>query len=290
MSAANLNNSINSKYIDAHCHLNFADYNDDLAEVVGRMNQASVHGIVVGTTKETSRRAVELANQYDNLHAIIGLHPIYAGGYESVNGSPEVFDFDCYKSLASHPKVVGIGECGFDFFHCDYDTYNIQEKAFLGQIALANECGKPLMLHLRNRSSFEVNSPASKHDAYGRAIEILNKESKVPGDVHFYADTIEHAKAFLDLGFYISFTGVVTFVRAYDEIIRFVPDNRILSETDAPFVAPVPNRGKRNEPAWVVEIANKLAEVKGYAAGSSEKERFLGGIVENANRLFLTSK
>lgn len=271
---------IASKYIDAHCHLNFPEYDEDLSEVLARMKEASVSGIVVGTTEATSKRAVELAAAHDNLWAIVGLHPIYAGGCK---GIVETFDYDFYKNLAQHEKVVGMGECGFDFYRADFESLALQEKAFLGQIALANELSKPLMLHLRSHSNFDPNV---KHDAYGRALDILEKESKVPGEVHFFASTQEHAKRFLDLGFYISFTGVITFVPAYDDMVRFVPDDRIISETDAPFVAPVPNRGKRNEPTWVVEIAHKMAELKGYKAGSKEREVFLGGIINNAKNLY----
>jgi TatD DNase family protein len=260
--------------------LNFSDYEADLPEVLARMDEAQVSAIVVGTTAETSKKAVELATKHDNIWAIVGLHPIHAGGYD---GKPEIFDYDFYKSLAKNDKVVGIGECGFDFFHCDFDTATVQEKAFLGQIGLANELKKPLMLHLRNHSSFDPNS---SHDAYARALDILGKESKVVGDTHFFAGTKDHAKRFLDLGFYISFTGVITFVPAYDELVRFVPNDRILSETDAPYVAPAPNRGKRNEPTWVVEVAHKMAELKGYEKGVGEFDGFLEGLVHNAGRLF----
>lgn len=263
------------KYIDIHCHLNFPDYAEDREAVIRRAADAEVGMIIVGTHRETSTLAVELAEKHENVWAIVGLHPIYA--------HKEKFDNDFYLKLAQHPKVVGIGECGFDYFRTDgtADDWSAQQEAFLGQIEIANKVKKPLMLHLRNGKESVAGTIAKKSDAYGDALSMLKSHAKVIGDVHFFAGTLDEAQAFLDLGFYISFTGVVTFARNYDAVIRQIPLDRIMSETDAPYVTPIPHRGKRNEPYFVTEVANAIASIRGEAP-----EKVLPQLVENARRLF----
>lgn len=248
------------KYIDIHSHLNFPDFSGDLEEVIASMKEKGVGTIVVGTTYATSVRAVELAEKYENIWAIVGLHPIHACGEEG-----EEFNIEEYRKLAQHPRVVGIGECGYDYFHHDVaahpEYWELQNKAFKAQIALANEVKKPLMLHLRNAKAMSEGAPAK--NAYDDALAVLKSEAKVHGNAHFYAGTWEQAEQFFGIGYTISFTGVVTFVREYDEIIRKAPLDRIMCETDAPFVAPVPYRGKRNQPDYVIHTANRIADIKG---------------------------
>ena len=184
-------------------------------------------------------------------------------------------DVDVYTELLRDPKVVAIGECGLDYFHMEGDTIARQKGAFLKQIQIANVVGKPLMLHIRNH-------PKNKEvDAYADALNILKEYSKVKGDVHFFAGTLENAKSFVDFGFTLSFTGVITFTDDYNEIIKNTPLDMIMSETDAPYVAPVPYRGKRNEPFYVKEVVKKIASVKGLSIDEVAR-----AIMSNAKRVF----
>ena len=297
------------KYIDIHCHVNLPQYDADREEVIRRAQEADVGMIVVGTDAESSEKAVKLAEQHENMWAIVGLHPSDASGVgESSGESPgEVFNFDFYKKLASHPKVVGIGECGLDYFHADPSTDKAsQTQVFESQIRLASELKKPLMLHVRNGTSEpDGNGGFDKsHDAYTDVIAILEKSKaagmNVTGDVHFFAGDVATARRFIDLGFYLSFTGVITFpnTELYREVIRAIPLDHILSETDAPFVSPVPYRGKRNEPAYVVEVAKAIARIRSGGNGNRNKDRdenneneavILKALVNNTKKLLFTN-
>jgi TatD DNase family protein len=222
--------------------------------------------IIVGTNMQTSEKAIKIAEENENVWAIVGLHPTEI--------PCENFDFDAYRKLAEHEKVVGIGECGFDYFRQGYEMRDSQREVFEKQIAIANEVKKPLMLHLRSGLKPGEN-------AYKDALEVVKKHAKVHGDTHFFAGSWEEGRQFLDLGFRLSFTGVITFARNYDEIIKSTPLNMIMSETDAPFVAPLPFRGQRNEPAYVTEVAHKIAEIKGETL-----EKTLAHLIDNAKKLF----
>ncbi len=248
-----------AKYIDNHAHLNFRAFDADREETIARASAASVGIINVGTQKDTSELAVELAEKYDNCFAIVGLHPVHTSksfhdekeigeGGKEFTSRGEVFDYEYYKDLCKHPKVVGIGECGLDYYRPEEDTKEIQRKAFEEQINLSLETKKPLMLHLR--------------ESYSDALEILKKYPGVKGNAHFFAGTLDEARGFLDLGITMSFTGVITFAKQYKELVEFIPLNMMLSETDCPYVAPIPYRGKRNEPLYVIEVIKKIAEIK----------------------------
>ncbi|OHA27324.1 MAG: hypothetical protein A3C06_00535 [Candidatus Taylorbacteria bacterium RIFCSPHIGHO2_02_FULL_46_13] len=267
------------QYIDIHAHLNFSAFDADREEVVKRTLEANTAVINVGTQKDTSVKAIEIAKQYPGkMFATIGLHPIHTsksyhdkqelgeGGAEFTSRG-EQFDMEYYKKLAQDPSVVAIGECGLDYFRLEADTKEQQRKAFIEQIELANTVDKPLMLHIRN--------------AYQDAYEILKTHAKVPANLHFFAGTIEEAKLFLDLGLTFSFTGVITFARSYDEVIKYLPLDRIMTETDAPYVTPAPHRGKRNEPRFVSYVAEKIAVIKELDAESVKKT-----LVSNAVRVF----
>jgi TatD DNase family protein len=254
------------KYIDTHSHLNLAQFDIDRAAVFAACAEQEVGVINVGTRKATSRLAVELANQHANTWAIVGVHPCSVIDVDpddrgAKEAEPE-FDYDFYKTLALDLKTVGIGECGFDYCHNPEGTYKEQREIFLAQIALANEVGKPLMLHLRN------DPKGGERDAYQDALDILKTEAKVPGNAHFYAGTIEQAKAFFDIGYTISFTGVVTFkatkpgIQDYLDVVEYAPLDMIHAETDCPYVAPVPYRGQRCEPWMVQEVYRSIAKVK----------------------------
>jgi TatD DNase family protein len=187
----------------------------------------------------------------------------------------EIFDKEAYRKLLADPKALGIGECGLDYYRCDDDSIAKQKAAFISQIELANEFRKPIMLHIRN------NPEDKTKNAYFDALDLLKKHAEVRGDVHFFAGGVAEAKAFVDFGFTLSFTGVITFTHDYDEVIKNTPLEMIMTETDSPYVTPVPHRGKRNEPLYVKEVVKKIAEIKGLP----EKE-VAEAIISNARRVF----
>lgn len=258
-------------YFDAHTHAQFAAFSGDYREVIDRALKLGVGMVNAGTQRDTSEAAVRVAHEYENdpVYAAVGLHPIHSeesfhdekeiGGGESVksfSSRGEKFDFDFYFKLASDPKVVGIGECGLDYYHLGEETKKRQTEAFVGQIELARASKKPLVIHCRN--------------AFDDLLSILHEHRSElnaarPGIAHFFAGEKSHAESLLDMGFYFTFGGVITFSGSYDETIRLLPMDRLLSETDAPYVAPVPYRGKRNEPSYVIEVVKKMAGIKGVS-------------------------
>jgi TatD DNase family protein len=259
------------KYIDIHSHVNFKAFDEDRDAVIRRALDADTWVINVGTQIDTSRKAVEMAHEYEEgVYAIIGLHPIHTGasyhdekelgeGGIEFTSRGEIFDKEKYLELLRDPKVVAVGECGLDYYRCTPETIAKQKEAFIGQIEIANEIGKPLMLHIRNNPEDKTN------DAYADSLEILT----------------EVARAFVEFGFTLSFTGVVTFTHDYDEVIRQTPIDMIMTETDSPYVSPKPYRGKRNEPVYVQEITKKIAEIKGL-----DPEVVAQAIISNAKRVF----
>jgi len=267
------------KYIDIHSHVNFTAFDNDREAVIKRAFDNDTWLINVGTQVDTSKAAIELAHKYqEGVYAVIGLHPIHTdtsfhdkqelgdeGGEFTSRG--EIFDKNIYRELLQDEKVVALGECGLDYFHLVKNLIEKQKKVFIEQIELANEINKPLMLHIR--------------DAYVDALQILKEHAKVKGVVHFFVGNKEEAKSFLDFGFLLSFTGVITFTHDYDEVVRLTPLDMILSDTDSPYVAPVPYRGKRNEPSYVKEIVKKIAEIKNLP-----EEKVSKAIVANARRIF----
>lgn len=269
-------------YIDTHAHLNLSQFDEDRAEVFQKCAVAGVGMINVGTHKQTSQLAVELANQYENAWAIVGLHPVSVDVGILSQGKTELeseFDEDFYKKLAVDERTVGIGECGFDYCHYDEATYEQQREVFLAQIALANTVGKPLMLHLRNAPDSKRNSQS--RDAYDDALDILKSEAKVLGNAHFYAGTTTQAKRFFDIGYTISFTGVVTFAKPYEELVKYAPLDMMHGETDCPYVAPVPHRGKRCEPWMVQEVYKTIAQMK-----SLSEEDVREQLLKNTKKLY----
>lgn len=234
------------KYCDIHSHLNSPDYDLDREQVILRLKETETHTIVVGVNFESSKIALDLAERHEEIYACIGVHP--------VDDSSRSFEVDQFTSLVSHPKVVAVGECGLDFFHADKDAdYQRQEKLFLDQVQFALKHDKPIMIHAR--------------DAYEElltVLEVLKKEhgQMLRGNVHFFTGSVNIAKRFFDIGFTVSFTGVITFTRDYDEIIKSAPLGMIMSETDAPYATPLPYRGKRNEPIYVREVVKKIAEIR----------------------------
>ena len=270
-------------YIDTHAHLNLEQFSEDRDAVYEKCAEAGVGMNNVGTHKKTSQLAVELAKRYDHAWAIVGLHPIQVAmgmSDDTEKDREDGFDYDFYKSLAEEDNTVGIGECGFDYCHNSDDTYEQQREVFLAQVALANEVGKPLMLHLRNAYD------GKGRNAYDDALEILKSEAKVLGNAHFYAGTVEQAQQFFDIGYTISFTGVITFAqKAYEELVKYAPLDMIHGETDCPYVAPVPYRGKRCEPWMVQEVYKTISQMKG-----EDEEIVREQLLKNARGLYNIQK
>ncbi|HVO28409.1 MAG TPA: TatD family hydrolase [Candidatus Paceibacterota bacterium] len=288
-------------FFDAHTHAQFGAFDADRDAVLARAREAGVWMVNAGTQRDTSRVAVELAEREaaagnQGVFAAIGLHPVHTaksfhdadelGGGEAARAFTsrgEIFDAEYYRALALRPKTVAIGECGLDYFHFSDDEpreaqVRKQKDAFLAQIALAEEVKKPLMIHCR--------------DAFADLIAML-KENKTkldaaPGIVHFFTGTTDDARELLNLGFSFTFGGAITFpprkgqaAGSYDEVVKLIPADRMLSETDAPYVAPAAYRGKRNEPTYVVEVVRKLAGLKGLSPDAMKAQ-----IWENARRVY----
>lgn len=273
------------KYIDIHTHVNIHAFDEDADSVTMRTLAEGVAHINVGTQKATSERAVAIANEHESgVYATVGLHPVHtAKSYHDENELGEEgkeftemgerFLWENYEALARDPKVVAIGECGLDYFRTEAKTKEIQEGAFIAQIMLANDVGKPLMLHIRDVQG--------SMDAYTDALKLLKAHAKVLGNVHFFAGTYDTAKRFWEMGYSTSFTGVITFADQYNETIQRAPIEMLHAETDAPYVAPKPFRGQRNEPLHVREVYKRIAELRG-----EDEEIVRLALLQNAERLF----
>lgn len=264
--------------IDTHSHFNLSQFDHDREEAIARMIAADVGTFCVGVDEETSAKAVELAEKYEAIGAIIGQHP--TEWFKECN-------LDAFISLAAQPKVVAIGECGLDYYRDrERDHKEEQKKLFRLQIELAIQTKLPLMLHIRPSPwSRQGLDHTGSYDAYEDAIEILKgykaTNPELTGTAHFFAGDQRIAQEFLDLGFYISFSGIITIFPEYEAVVRFVPLDRILPETDAPFAAPLPWRGKRCEPPYVLEVVKKIAIIKELPLETVEQV-----LLENVHRLF----
>lgn len=259
------------KYFDAHCHIQFDAYDEDRGAVLSSMADAEVGGLIVGTDSDTSAKAVALADG-KTLFAAIGLHP---------NDKPgEGYDDAYYRTLAEDPKVVAIGECGLDYFRPeDPEQEKARQKdAFARQIELAAAVDKPLMIHARP-SKGSMN-------AYLDALSMLEEArarhgEKVRGNFHFFVGDVPTAARIAALGFTMSYTAVLVFSRDYDDTVRSLPLESILGETDAPYVAPPPNRGKRNLPLAVRDVVAAIASIRGEG-----EEVVRTALLGNARRQF----
>ena len=260
------------RYFDAHCHIQFDQYAHDADELITKMGNEGVAGIVVGVDYSSSKKALALAEKYEHLYASVGLHPNHAGD--------ELFDEEVYRSLAKHSKVVAIGECGLDYFRpaeVNEEVKQAQRELFKKHITLAAEVNKPLIIHARPSKGTQ--------DAYQELISIL-KEAKIEypnlhGDIHFFVGGLSEAEALINLDLTISFTAVITFARDYDEVIRAVPLASILSETDAPYVAPITRRGERNDPLSVKDVVSKIASIR-----SEDPETVRETLLATSQRMF----
>lgn len=254
--------------IDTHCHIQTEEFDPDREEVLDRARGAGVETlVVVGGAGDLSNndKAVDLAEQNAGLFATVGMHP-----HDAKDVGPD--DMDRLRSLAGHPRVVAIGETGLDF-HYEHSPRQVQREMFERFVALALETRLPIVVH--NRESDREAAETIRDRGQG----------KLAGVIHCFSSDADAARSFLDLGFYLSFSGIVTFrnADALRDVARRVPLDRLLVETDAPFLAPVPKRGKRNEPAHVRFVAETLARVRGtsveeVAHATSRNARTLFGL------------
>lgn len=249
---------------DTHVHLNARQYRDDLEEVIERAHKAGVkYMVVVGFNQETIPLALEIAEKHENIYAAVGWHPV-----DAIDCTEE--DLQWIEELASHPKVVALGEMGLDY-HWDKSPKDVQKRVFKEQIALAKKLSMPIIIH--NREATE--------DVLG----ILEEENakEVGGIMHCYSDSTEYVDRILAMDFHISLGGPVTFKNAKSpkEVAKVVPLDRLLIETDAPYLAPHPHRGKRNEPALVTLVAEEIAELKAISYDQLAKQT-----TANAKKLY----
>lgn len=274
--------------IDTHAHINFQAFDNDRDEVIKRAMQNKVAMIVVGSNFKTSRKAVEIANQNDLIAAAIGLHPVhlieqvFEEGGSKVYGKAEEFDFAAFEELAINTDCKAIGETGLDYYHTNADISidkqkQFQKKVFLEHIKLADSQHLPLILHCRS-------SKEMPKDAYFDLLQIIEESKMKPkGVLHCFSADWEIADKFLKLGFYIGFTGVITYTDSAQllDVVRRVPEDRILSETDCPYLTPVPFRGQRNEPIHVEYVVKKIADIR-----RMDYENAASFTLKNAKRLF----
>jgi TatD DNase family protein len=251
-------------FVDSHCHLDDRRFDEDRASTLARAREAGVGRFVtIGCDEENSRRALGLAATHPDIWASVGVHP-----HEAAKVSERFVEV--IEELTRHPRCVAVGECGLDYYY-DNSPRAEQREVFAAQIALARRVNKPLVVHVR--------------DAWEDCLEILEREgaSECGGVIHCFSGEAEHAKKSLELGFYISIPGIVTFKKPGDlpEVVQQTPLERLLIETDSPYLAPLPFRGKRNEPGYVVEVAKKIAELRGAELGEISR-----ATSENAARLF----
>jgi TatD DNase family protein len=242
--------------IDVHCHLNLKGFEKDTDEVIKRAFKVGVEKIInVGTSLESSKKAVELASKYDNLYAIIGVHPHHA---DKVNGDW----ISELKKIAQNDKVVGIGEIGMDYYSYSSNgivNASIQREIFEKQIIMAFELNLPLQIHNRHAGE-DVIEILKKHKDYLR---------EIPGMFHCFAGNHEVLRSALEMGFYIGFDGNITYsglakgeTVTLETLCDLTPIDKIVIETDAPFLAPEPERGGRNEPSYVIITGRKIAQIK----------------------------
>ncbi|MCI5957959.1 MAG: TatD family hydrolase [Clostridiales bacterium] len=252
------------KLFDAHCHLESDRFRDDLSQVMERMAQNGVERCVLaGSDMETSRAIVTLTRKHENVFGVVGVHPHEAKGWKDEDAQE-------IEAMLAEARIVGIGEIGLDYFY-DFSPRDVQREVLGKQLLLARRLGVPAVFHVR--------------DAHGDMLDVLRAHrGELPaGVLHCYSGSVESAREYLDMGFYLSFAGPVTFKNAHklQEAARYCPDDRILVETDSPYLAPVPMRGKRNEPAFVRYVAEVVAALRGV-----ETEALAEQAARNTCRLF----
>lgn len=254
--------------IDTHCHVNFEAFDKDYQKVVARTVEKGMKLIAVGSQLATSRKAVEIAGEYENVFAAVGLHPTHL--------TDEDFSREEFLKLAEGVKTVAIGETGLDYYQLWADTpeeeseiKNGQKELLKKHLDLAKEVGKPVILHCR--------------DAYEDLIRFMKEQEKIPAVVHCFLGSRKIAREFLELGCFLGFTGIITFTDDQEliEAVKEIPLEKIFIETDAPYLSPEPFRGKRCEPVYVEEVAKKIAEIKNISL-----EKVIKQTDENAEKFF----
>jgi|WetSurMetagenome_2_1015567.scaffolds.fasta_scaffold21899_2 TatD DNase family protein len=253
------------EFVDTHCHLDWNSFDADREAVIDRAVEAGVtRMITIGVDVASSRRAIEIAEQHEAVYAAVGVHP------------NDCADFDAtllheIRSLAQHPKVVAIGEIGLDYYWQKVE-HDVQARAFRAQLELAAEINKPVIIHSRDAAAEVVT-----------LLEDFTQQTCLAGTLHSYFDDRAIAQRVFAIGFYIGVTGPITFKKSdrEREIIRQVPLDRVLLETDAPFLTPMPHRGERNEPAYVRHVAEAIAQMRGQPVEDVARQA-----THNAERLF----
>jgi len=277
-------------YIDTHAHINFKAYRDDAKSVIADSLEENTWMILVGSDYKTSNRALDYANKYEKgVYAAVGLHPIHShpvmekgenGEEREVAG--EEFNYEMYEKLAKFEKVVAVGEIGLDYYHLN-PNYNFlenkkfQRDAFLAQLKISALTGKPAIIHCRQA-----------HDDMLAVLKDYKKEfreflptGKVWGVMHCFSGDEDLAWKYFSLGLLVSFTGLITFSKQWDELIKKLPLDKFMIETDSPFMTPEPFRGKRNAPYLVKKVARRIAEIKNMS-----EEAVAAATTENARNLF----
>jgi TatD DNase family protein len=267
-------------FYDTHAHINFAAFKEDRDELIQKTLNESVWLNNVGTQKDTAKEAVAIAEQYvEGVYAIVGLHPIHTISQHvdeeesSFNTREEAFDYEYYKALANNPKVVGIGEAGLDYYRVPEGMTKeqvrlVQEPSFLAQIRLSAELDKALVIHCR--------ASAGTNDAYEDILDLLRREKPSRFEIHSFTADWSVCKQFLELGGYIGINGIATFDKTgtLKEVLEKCPLEKIVLETDSPYLSPAPYRGKRNEPAYVKYVAKYVADVKAIEMEQAEAVLF----------------
>ncbi|MBT8536639.1 TatD family hydrolase [Polynucleobacter paneuropaeus] len=247
-------------FIDSHCHLDFPEFQSRLPEVLSNMEKANVqHALCVSVDLPDFPKVLKLAEDHTHLYASVGVHPDY-------EDTPEP-SFEFLVETAKHPKIVAIGETGLDYYRMgdrSYESMEWQRERFRTHIRAAIASKRPLIIHTRSASA--------------DTLRILQEEgaSKIGGVMHCFTESLEVAQAAMEMGFFISFSGIVTFKSAKDlqETCRQVPLDKLLIETDSPYLAPVPYRGKTNEPAWVAQVGEFVADLKGVSVERLAKQTY----------------
>lgn len=258
--------------IDTHAHINFNAYKDDSDEVIRRSLGENTWMILVGAEYKTSKRALEYANKYEKgVYAAVGLHPVHLeevrardekGEYDFTTRAEE-FNYENYEKIAKFEKVIAIGEIGLDYYHIKQggDTREIkalQKKVFLEQVRLALNLELPVIIHCRQAHDDMIQILTD----YKQKNKDFFPKDKPWGVMHCFSGDEDLAWKYFNLGLMISFTGIITFSQQWDNLIRKIPDNKFMVETDCPFMTPEPYRGQRNEPKLVKYVANRISEIR----------------------------
>lgn len=240
-------------FFDTHAHYDDEQFDSDRDAVLQSLPEAGVGAVVnPGCTVDSSRAAIALAERYDFVYAAVGLHP------ENCAGAGEA-DFAAIEALAAHPKAVAVGEIGLDYYWEENPPRAFQKEVLARQMALAEQLGLPVVIHDR--------------DAHGDCMDMARAFPKVRGEFHCYSGSVEDAKVLLDLGWYLGFGGALTFknARKAPDVVAYAPLDRLLLETDSPYLAPVPFRGKRNDSRYLPYVAERIAAIKGIRAEEAER-------------------